>query len=478
MSARTGSSAHAPSSPPRSEPELPLETHCVHFYEEDSFLLDSLTKLIGTTLRAGQTAAVVATEPHRDELGRRLQAQGLELDAFVQLGRYVAVDAAESLSAFMVNGVPDVERFNAFAGDFLYSLQLTAKGESQNLVLFGEMVALLCSGGNFDAALKLERLWNDLASKHSIHLHCAYPIKFFDREGHSQAFLDICSEHSHVVPTENYTALANEGDRSRQICRLQQRAITAEAETAGRLRAEETLRRSEKLVATGHLAASISHEINNPLEAISNAIYLARSSSQEDAATYLDIAEEQLARVAQITKQTLGSYRQSAPPGIVKLSAVLDDLLTMHNGKLRAKNLSVKKQYRGELEVWGLEGELRQVFANQIANAIYAMPQNGCLTIRTRRSKSWSTGEPRSGTSVSIVDNGSGIRPESIARIFDPFFTTKQDVGNGLGLWITQGIVTRHGGNIRVRSNTRPAINGTIFVTFLPQLVGNPPATL
>ena len=126
----------------------------------------------------------------------------------------------------MVNGIPDVERFNAFAGNFLSSLELTATGGSPNLVLFGEMVALLCSGGNFDAALKLERLWNDLASKHSIHLHCAYPIKVFDRDGHSQAFLDICSEHSQVVPTENYTALAHEGDRSRQICRLQQRAIT------------------------------------------------------------------------------------------------------------------------------------------------------------------------------------------------------------------------------------------------------------
>jgi signal transduction histidine kinase len=117
--------------------------------------------------------------------------------------------------------------------------------------------------------------------------------------------------------------------------------------------------------------------------------------------------------------------------------------------------------------MWGLEGELRQVFANQIANAIYATPQNGCLTIRIRRSKSWGNGQCP-GTVVSLVDTGSGIPQQALSKIFDPFFTTKQDVGNGLGLWITHDIVTRHGGSIRARSNTRPGASGTIFTTFLP----------
>ena len=202
----------------------------------------------------------------------------------------------------------------------------------------------------------------------------------------------------------------------RHIALLQQRALTAEAEAAGRMRAEEALRRSEKLASTGRLAATIAHEINNPLEAISNAIYLARSCPPDEIATYLKIADEELARVAQITKQTLGFYRETATPSLVKLSSLLDDLVILFKRKLEAKSLSVKKQYRDELEIWGLEGELRQVFANQIANAIYAMPRNGCLTIRIRRSRSWGNGQCP-GTAVSLVDNGSGISEDSIVTV-------------------------------------------------------------
>jgi signal transduction histidine kinase len=472
MSASTGITGEASIPMPRLSPELHFHTHSVQFYEEDSFLLDSLTKLIGTTLVAGDVAIVIATPEHREALAKRLKARGLDLELTASLGSYCALDAAETLSGFMVHGLPNPALFHSFLGYILSSVRPTAEGKLPHIVLFGEMVSLLWSQGNADAALKLEQLWNDLARSHSFHLYCAYPMKAFDQEGHSQAFLNICAEHTHVVPTENYTTLSNEDDRLRHISLLQQRALTAETEAAGRLRAEEALRRSEKLATTGRLAASIAHEINNPLEAISNAIYLARTCPPEEAPTYLKVADEELARVAQITKRTLGFYRETATPGIVKLSALLDDLLILFNRKLEAKNLIVKKQYRDELKIWGLEGELRQAFANQIANAIYAMPQNGCLTIRIRRSKSWTNGQGP-GTAVTLVDNGSGISQESLPKIFDPFFTTKKDVGNGLGLWITQDIVTRHGGNIRVRSNAGPAASGTVFTTFLPHHEGN-----
>jgi signal transduction histidine kinase len=428
--------------------------------------------LIGTTLVGGDVAIVIATPEHREGLAKRLKARGLDLEVTANLGRFCAFDAAKTLSRFMVHGVPNPALFHSFMGHIFSSIEPTAEGKPPRIVLFGEMVALLWSQGNIDAALKIERLWSDLARSHSFHLYCAYPMKGFDQESHSQAFLNICAEHSQVLPTENYTALAGEDDCLRHISQLQQRALTAETEAAGRLRAEEALRRSEKLAAAGRLAASIAHEINNPLEAISNAIYLARSCPPEEIPLYLKVADEELARVAQITKQTLGFYRETATPGVVKLSSLLNDLLILYSRKLEAKNLSIKKHYRDELEIWGLEGELRQVFANQIANAIYAMPNNGCLTIRIRRSKSWSNGQCP-GTAVSLVDNGSGISQESLTKIFDPFFTTKQDVGNGLGLWITHDIVTRHGGSIRVRSNARPGASGTIFTTFLPHHEGN-----
>lgn len=467
MSATTRLTGNASIPLPPLSLEPHLNTHSVQFYEDDSFLLDSLTKLVGTALVAGDAAIVIATPAHCEALARRLKARGLDLEVSSSLGRYCAFDAAKTLSSFMVQDVPDPARFHSHVGRILSSILPAAQTELPRIVVFGEMVTLLWSAGNLDAAVKLEQLWSDLARSHSFDLYCAYPMKEFNRERHSQAFLDICAEHSRVIPTENYTALASEDDRLRHISLLQQQALTAETEAAGRLRAEEALRRSEKLAATGRLAASIAHEINNPLEAISNAIYLARSSPSSEIPLYLKLADEELARVAQITRQTLSFYRETATPGIVRLSDLLDDLLSLFSRKFEARNLTIRKQYRGELEIWGLEGELRQVFANQIANAIYAMPQNGCLTIRVRRSKSWSDHQCP-GTAVSLVDNGSGISHEALSKIFDPFFTTKYDVGNGLGLWITHDIVTRHGGSIRVRSNARPGASGTIFTTFLP----------
>jgi signal transduction histidine kinase len=427
---------------------------------------------MGKTLVGGDVAIIIATAEHRDGLAKRLKARGLDLDVIAALGRYCALDASETLSGFMADGVLNPARFHSFMGYILSSTKPAAQGKPHRVVVFGEMVSLLCSQGNFDAALQLEQLWNVLARSHSFQLHCAYPMKTFNQESHSQAFLNLCSEHSHVIPAEDYTSIAGEDDRLRHISLLQQRTLAAETEAAGRRRAEQALRRSEKLAATGRLAASIAHEINNPLEAISNAIYLARACPPEEISTYLKLADEELARVAQITRSTLGFYRETATPAIVKPSALLDDLLILFNRKLEAKHLTVKKQYRDELEIWGLEGELRQVFANQIANAIYAMPQDGCLTIRIRRSKSWSNGHGP-GTAVTLLDNGSGITQESLPKIFDPFFTTKQDDGNGLGLWITHDIVTRHGGSIRVRSSARPSASGTIFTTFLPHHEGN-----
>jgi signal transduction histidine kinase len=465
MSATTGPISDASTYPRHLAPVPALGTHSVQFYEEDASLIDSLSKLIGTALIAGDAAIVVATQAHRDALAKRLKARGLDLDRNAKLGTYCPLDASETLSAFMVNGAPDATRFHAFMGHLLSSVRSAAN--SPRLVVFGEMVALLWADGNINAAIQLEQLWNELGRTHAFDLHCGYPMKSFAREAHSQAFLHICAEHSHVVPTEDYTALTNEDDRLRHISLLQQRAQIAEAEAAGRLRAEEALRHAEKLASTGRLAATIAHEINNPLEAISNAIYLARSSSSSEIPLYLKVADEELARVAQITKQTLGFYRETATPGVVRLSSVLDELLTLYRRKLEAKNLTVIKQYRSELEIWGLEGELRQVFANQIANAIYAMPKDGSLTIKIRRSKSWSNGQCP-GTAVTLADTGSGISQESLTKIFDPFFTTKQDVGNGLGLWITHDIVTRHGGSIRARSKTHPGASGTIFTTFLP----------
>jgi hypothetical protein len=245
MSTGSGFSSNASIPTPPRSPKTHFHTHSVQFYEEDSFLLDSLTKVIGTTLVAGDVAIVIATPEHREGLASRLKARGLDLEVTAKLGRYCALDANETLSGFMVQGLPDPALFHSFMGYLFSAIKPTAEGTPPRTVLFGEMVALLFAEGNFDAALKLEQLWNDLARSYSFQLHCAYPLKGFDQESHTQAFHDICAEHNHVIPTEDYTALASEDDRLRHIARLQQQALTSETEAAGRRRAEEALRRSE-----------------------------------------------------------------------------------------------------------------------------------------------------------------------------------------------------------------------------------------
>lgn len=231
-------------------------------------------------------------------------------------------------------------------------------------------------------------------------------------------------------------------------------------------RSEEALRRSEKLAATGRLAASIAHEINNPLEAVTNLLYLAKKHPAT-AGKYLGMADQELDRIAEITKHTLGFYRDTSIPVRVQISGILDDVLALYNRKLQFKKIAVTQRYDKSTEIVGFPGELRQIFANLVANGIEAMAERGCLTIKASCGHEWS-GTQRQGVRVSLMDNGSGISPERLRKIFEPFYTTKQDVGTGLGLWLTENLVRKHQGTIRVRSRTGSIGTGTVFSIFLP----------
>lgn len=219
--------------------------HTVQFYGEDDSLLNELTRFIGTALSAGDSAVVIATKAHRDGLARRLQSLGLNATRALEQGRYVSLDAAETLAEFMVEGWPDAERFTEVLGSVLAQAAAAAGGKNRRVAAFGEMVALLWAQGNAEAAVRLEQLWNDLACTYPIALRCAYPISAFNREDHGDLFLEICAEHSHVVPSESYTALISEDQRLRSITHLQQRAQALETEMAERRQAEEVLRRTK-----------------------------------------------------------------------------------------------------------------------------------------------------------------------------------------------------------------------------------------
>ncbi len=215
--------------------------HFVLFCETNAFLVNLVSEFIGAGLRAGDACIVLATGPHRESLEERLKGDGLEVAAARVRGRYVSIDAAAILSKFMVDGSPDPGRFAEVFG----SMIAQATKDQRHVRIFGEMVALLWADGNREAAIRLEELWNDLGKTYSFSLFCAYPMHGFGTEAYEGEFTEICKQHSQVIPTESYTALASPDERLRAIALLQQKANSLEVEMAERQAAEERLRVSE-----------------------------------------------------------------------------------------------------------------------------------------------------------------------------------------------------------------------------------------
>jgi signal transduction histidine kinase len=244
-------------------------------------------------------------------------------------------------------------------------------------------------------------------------------------------------------------------------------------ETTERKRAEETLRKTEKLAATGRLAASIAHEINNPLESVTNLLYLLRHqpSLDKQALAYADLAQQELARVAEMTQQTLRFYRQTTLPMVANIDELLDSVLTLFTGRLLALQIEVSRKNGADVDLYCFSGELRQLFANLIGNAIDAMSHGGRLSLAVRRSRCWANGTP--GIRVFVADNGCGMAESTRTRIFEPFFTTKETTGTGLGLWVSSEIIAKHNGVVRVASRPADAASGrpsgTVFMLFLPE---------
>ena len=224
--------------------------------------------------------------------------------------------------------------------------------------------------------------------------------------------------------------------------------------------ADEKLRQSEKLAAAGRLAATIAHEVNNPLGAAMNSLFLLRDKVTAEGRQLLQGADEQLRRVAGITRQTLGFYRENAARIHFNLGDVVDDLITTLMPKARNKNVVIESEV-GPLQVFAVKGEIQQVIANLLSNAIDATPQDSKIRVRARRIHR----EIADSVQVSVGDCGPGIPSELQERIWEPFFTTKHDVGTGLGLWVCKQIIERHNGTIRVHSTPQ----GTVFTIVLPQ---------
>jgi signal transduction histidine kinase len=246
-------------------------------------------------------------------------------------------------------------------------------------------------------------------------------------------------------------------------------------DNTARKQAEEALLRSALLASAGRMAASIAHEINNPLEAVMNTLYLARTTEGVPAAAleYLNIADGELMRIAHITRQTLGFYREFSAATSNSASALIDSVVNLLQAKIRANGAQVERQCDQSLRIMGIAGELRQVLANLLANSLDAIGQNGRIVLRATASIDPYNGQRR--VRITVADCGCGLTLAATKRIFEPFFTTKGAVGTGLGLWVCKQLVEKNTGSIRVRSITHGSSKGTTFSVLLPRGAAPPP---
>lgn len=245
---------------------------------------------------------------------------------------------------------------------------------------------------------------------------------------------------------------------------------SAQARTQSELdRAAAILRENQKLITIGRLSALISHEINNPLEAVTNLLYLISEEKDlpDRAKEYLALAQRELERVGQISRQTLNFSRETKAPVSTHIDALMEEVLSLYGRRIAEKSLQVDRQYDCPEEAVVYPGEMRQVLSNLVTNAIEASSPKGRLRVRIRCARNWSDPGVR-GIRISVGDTGTGIPAEVQRRLGEPFFTTKGQRGTGLGLWVTRSIIQRYGGDIHLRSSTAPDHHGTVFSIFLP----------
>lgn len=243
------------------------------------------------------------------------------------------------------------------------------------------------------------------------------------------------------------------------------RDITMERRTRAALLA------NEKLAVAGRLAATIAHEIHNPLDSVANLLYLLQHDPNDsEAKHFLDIAQNELARVTQISRAMLSLYRESKAPVPVNLKEMLDDLLLLMVGRFQTLGVKINSEIPPDIIVEGFPAELRQVFTNLITNAAEAAGEGGTVTVRVTPQQAFTDDAGQrheAGAIVEVIDNGPGIPPEVQERLFQPFFTTKGERGTGLGLWVSQGIIRKHGGALTLESRNEGQAHGATATVFL-----------
>jgi signal transduction histidine kinase/CheY-like chemotaxis protein len=478
--------------------EMGESEHFAQFYETDASLLDSLSGFIGIGLGAGDACIVVATEAHREGLDDRLRFYDLDLAAARASGRYVSLDAAETLSKFTVDGSLVPELFFELIGDIV----ARAAACGRRVRAFGEMVSLLWAEGDHDGAIQLEGLWNDLRESHSFSLFCGYPMSGFGGESFAEPLSRVCAGHSRVIPAESYTALDNADERLRAILALQQKASALEAEIVERKQAETSLRamkddleaqvaERERLLASEQLArleaedacrlkdeflATVSHELRTPLTAIIGWTHMLRSNGLDKAAEAhaLEVIERNAKSQAQIVEDILDVSRVIT--GKLRLNVAPVDAASVINAAIDSVQLAAETkgiQLGVTLDpsarhIAGDAVRLQQVIWNLLSNAIKFSPSGGRVEVRLERAGPV--------VQLSVSDTGDGISRDFLPFIFDRFrqadgTSTRRHGGLGLGLSIVRHLVELHGGTVHAESAGEGC--GATFTIRLPLAPAN-----
>lgn len=444
------------------------EGHVVQFYEDDGFLCDLVSDFVADALAAEEPLVIIASQEHTEPVLERLRAHNIEVDAARADGRLTLLDARRTLSAFMVDGMPDPTRFSAVVGGVLE--KSAARGCHVPVRAYGEMVDLLCRDGNPEAAIRLEELWNGLRSNYAFSLLCAYGMSTFRDESLARDFHRICHTHSQVLPTESYSQLEDSEQRLREVSLLQQRAQALENEIAHRREAERALR--EAVEVRDAFLAVAGHELKTPLTALTLRTQLlcreARSEPESD-----------------FTRRVVAHAAASARQ-IERLSSLVNELLEV--SRIATGRFALELE---EIDLTRLVREVADRFTAQAARAGSALEVIASQPVLVRSDRlrveqaltnvldnaiKYGLGRPiylscaadENRASISVRDEGIGIDPLDQRRIFDRFERAVSDRsygGLGLGLFITRTVAAALGGSIRVESEPG---RGATFTLALP----------
>jgi signal transduction histidine kinase len=442
--------------------------HSVQFYSDETFLLDEVSRFIGSALGAGGAGLVIATQAHCEGVAQRLEAYSLDLARAITQGRYIALDAATTLATFMRDGWPDAARFADLLDGVLARATAAATGERPQVAVFGEMVALLWAEGKREAALRLEHLWNDLLQTHAFSLWCAYPLRFFGRVGDGEPMGAICAVHSDVIPAEGYTALSDDEERLRAITLLQQKAQALETEIKERKKADQQLR-AAAAARDGFLSLA-AHELKTPLTSLRGFAQLLlrdvrrkREIAPERLASALEAIDRQTRKLNQLVARLLDTAQNEA--GMLRIEPVSTDLVPLVHAALAPYHDHAHHTFvfEGPAQLQAVVDPVwfEQVVTNLLDNAVKFSPDGGRVTVGLGHADD-------GGIRLSVTDEGVGIPPEQREAVFERFHQAhgaQHLSGLGLGLYITREIVASHGGCVWIEE---PAHRGTRVVVALP----------